>query len=145
MISPSPTTPISAHLARGVLERSVEATATRPGYIVMSVPNTSYALHLSPAAPVRAAPGKRLIGTIHAQARRIDRVGAGGRYIEPVAGRPRRVQGTVIARDSGAGTITLNCGVPVCVRTDGRQKAEEFGIGELVACDFVEMAEFREE
>ena len=43
-----------------------------------------------------------------AEAKRIDVVTTGGRYVEPVYGRPRRVQGTVIAIEDGA--VVVNAG-----------------------------------
>jgi hypothetical protein len=41
MIHPSPTTPVAIDTARGTLEQVVAPTATKPGYIVVSFPNTS--------------------------------------------------------------------------------------------------------
>ena len=77
--------------------------------------------------------GKRLICTIRAKARRIDVVQTGGRYVEPVYGRPRRVQGAVLAIDEGANTITIGAGVPIVVKpTDARQKAADFALGDFV-------------
>src|SRR5690349_21597420 len=111
MITPSPTSKIDPGLARGILSANVPATAVKPGYIVLAIPNTNYELHLIPDAPVRTPPGKRLIGTIHAQARRIDTVGTGGQYVEPVFGRPRRVQGTVLRAENGA--VVVDAGMPI--------------------------------
>lgn len=145
MIEPSPTTKIDPTLARGVLGAVVAATATKPAYIVLAVPNTSYQLHLrsdhAPAAPV----GKRIIGRVSAQARRVDGVGSGGKYVEPVAGRPRRVQGTVLSANSAAGTITVDAGVPIeCKLTDARQRPEHFAPGTMVSFDVLDGAAFSE-
>jgi hypothetical protein len=142
MIHPSPTTPIDPALARGVYLRTIPATATRPELIVLGVPDTSYELHLRPVAPVRAEPGERLVGVITARARRVDAVRTGGLFIEPVMGRPRRVQGRVVRGEGGALVVRAG-GVPVhLVLTDGRQRAEDFEPGLLVGCDVLEGATF---
>lgn len=144
MITPSPTTKIDPTHARGVLEDIIAPTATKPGYIVLSVPNSSYQLHLIAASPVDpAGRGKRLIGRIAADARRVDLVETGGRYVEPVMGRPRRVQGTIIAIDASNNAVTINAGVPInCTLTDARQKASQFEVGQVVTFDVLEGASF---
>ncbi len=130
MITPSPTLPIDPGLARGTL------LSVTPSYIVMGIPNTSYELHLVPTAPIATLPGKRLLGTIRLQARRIDAVGTGGQFIEPVYGRPRRVQGTVLRTEAGA--VVIDAGVPIhATPMDPRQKAEDFTPGQLVSFDAV--------
>ncbi|MCC6677786.1 MAG: hypothetical protein IT436_11625 [Phycisphaerales bacterium] len=143
MITPSPTTRISPELARGVLAAVVEATATKPGYIKLTIPDTSYELHLRPAGPISTPVGKRIVGRIDAQARRIDTVTTGGRYIEPVAGRPRRVQGHIVAIDTGTNTITINAGAPIhCKLGDARQSTGQFEIGQFVSGDVLDGATF---
>ncbi|MBC7772209.1 MAG: hypothetical protein H7210_06930, partial [Pyrinomonadaceae bacterium] len=134
MINPAPTSRIDPTLARGTLLEVIAATATRPGYVNITFPNTSYELHLLPGAPVSALVGKRIIGTIRAKARRVDKVQTGGRYVEPVYGRPRRVQGSVIATNEGAKTIVVDAGVPIeCSLTDERQKTGQFAVGDFVS------------
>lgn len=143
MIYPAPTTRIDPTLARGVLEQIVEPTATRAGYIVVSYPNTSYQLHLIPGAPVTAEIGKRIIGKVRAAARRIDVVTTGGRYVEPVYGRPRRIQGSVIAVDAPSNTVVVDASVPVHVTpTDPRQNAGDFAVGAFVSFDALDGATF---
>lgn len=129
-------------MARGVLEEIVAPSATKPGYIVLSVPNTNYRLHLQTDASLDAARvGKRLIGRITTQARRVDVVQTGGRYLEPVFGQPRRVQGTVIAIDAANNTVTVNAGVAInCVITDKRQNAAQFEAGQVVSFDVLDGA-----
>lgn len=157
MIHPAPTTPLAPGLARGVLVESVAATATRPAHVRLSFANTSYVLHLLPVGPVKARPGEKVLGTIRARARRVDVVPSGGKYVEPVIGRPRRVQGRVVGRvvgrvagDSagggvgdGQGTIIVDAGVPMhCTLTDARQHAEDFAVGDLVSFDVLDGASF---
>jgi hypothetical protein len=139
MITPSPTGTIDPALARGTLIEHVAASATRPSVVKFGVPNTSYELHLRPVGEIKAQPGKRLIGVIRGEARRIDIVTTGGRYVEPVMGRPRRVQGTVVRHEGGA--IVVDAGVAIhCTPTDSRQKAEDFAPGTMVSFDMLDGA-----
>jgi len=145
MLHPAPVTQLPAHVARGKLLEQVDATATTPAYVVLTFPNTSYRLRLHPEGGVRAELGKRIEGVIHADARRVDKVGSGGRYVEPVFGRPRRVQGSVVAKDEKANTITVHAGVPiVCRLTDARQRADQFEVGDFVSFDVLRGATFTE-
>lgn len=141
MITPAPTTKIDPALARGTLVGVVAATATKPGYITVSFPNTSYELHLVPTGPINTPPGKKIIGTIHARARRVDETKTGGRFVEPVFGRPRRIQGTIVAIAGDA--IVVDTGVPIhCTPTDPRQKASDFKPGQFVGFDVLDGATF---
>lgn len=139
MIAPSPTSPIDPGLARGTFAGEVGATRGRPACVVLALPDTSYRLHLVPLSPVRAEPGKRLVGTIRVKARRIDVVTTGGTYIEPVEGRPRRVQGRVVRVQGGA--VVVDAGAPVhCTPTDPRQTPDSFKPGDLVSFDALDGA-----
>ncbi len=141
MIEPAPTSKIDPRLARGTLLEVVAPTTPRPGYIVMAFPNSNYELHLLPTAPIRTPPGKRLIGTIRARAKRMDIVETGGRFVEPVYGRPRRVQGTVVGIDGNA--VVIDAAMPIhCEPTDPRQKAADFTPGDLVGFDVLDGATF---
>lgn len=141
MITPSPTTKIAPYLCRGVLEQVVPETATKGAYVVVSFPDTSYRLHLVPTTGVSTPVGKKVIGVIRAKARRVDVVQSGGRYVEPVQGRPRRVQGHVVSTESSTNSITVNAGVPmVCVLTDARQSASQFEPGQFVSFDVLDGA-----
>lgn len=114
--------------------------------IVLAVPETDYRLHLTTAKPLEADLRDKVRGTIHAAARRVDVVPSGGRYVEPVFGRPRRVQGRILAGDPAAGTLTVHAGVPVIARlTDPRQKVGDFSIGQLVSFDVERGARFEPE
>ncbi|HYD00097.1 MAG TPA: hypothetical protein VEB22_02625 [Phycisphaerales bacterium] len=146
------TTATSPNTARGLLYDALSATATRPASIVFHVPGSQYQIHLRQDGPVSAQVGKRISGVIHASARRVDATARGGRFIEPVIGRPRRIQGTVLAHDAAANTITVDCagsaavdgvGLPVvCKLTDPRQKPEQFPVGTLVGFDVLDGATF---
>jgi hypothetical protein len=143
MISPSPTSKIDPCLARGTLLAQLAPTATKPALIKFGVPNTNYELHLVPKGSITAQVGKRLIGSVHAQARRIDVVSTGGQYVEPLYGHPRRVQGTIIAIKGDA--IVVDAGVPIhCTPTDARQKAEQFSVGQFVSFDVMDGASMQQ-
>lgn len=146
MIHPAPTTPIAPHIARGELLEVLPALAARPACIVVAFPNTSYQVHLVPTAEITTPVGKRILGTVRARTRRVDAVGTGGKYVEPVFGKPRRVQGTVIAVDDAANTITVNVGFPmVCTLGDQRQRPSQFAPGQMVAFDLPEHPTFTPE
>lgn len=142
MITPHPTSKIDPTLARGVLGAVVPATATRAEFVAFQVPNTNYELHLQPVGAVTATPGKRLLGTIHVQARRVDITQTGGQFVDPVVGKPRRMQGTVLAvRD---GVLVIDAGVSVhCTLTDARQHSEDFREGQFVAFDIKDTPTFK--
>ncbi|QOJ00060.1 MAG: hypothetical protein HRU70_05990 [Phycisphaeraceae bacterium] len=146
MITPSPTSKIAPYLARGILAESNAPTATKPAVIVLTIPDTSYRIHLVPAGPITSPIGKRIVGTIRAQARRVDVVTSGGRYIEPVFGRPRRVQGIVVATDPSSRSIVVNAGVPVvCTLTAPGQSPEQFEPGAFVSFDVLDGSTFTPE
>lgn len=114
-------------VARGKLLRQEQ------GKIVLAVPGTDYQIHLAVSQPVQPDALGQICGRITARARRVDRVVTGGRFIEPSWGRPRILQGVIVATDPSANTITVRCAVPFeCELTDPRQKAADFAIGELV-------------
>lgn len=146
MIHPAPTSKIDPRLARGTLADIIQPTATQSGYMVLTVPNTNYRLHLRVPEDFTAEVGKRIIGRIEVNARRIDRPNGGGRYVEPVEGRPRRVQGWVTATDPEANLIWVSAGVPVGLRpTAPGQHARDFNEGEFVSCDVMDGATFTPE
>jgi hypothetical protein len=119
---------------------------TQDGLLVVNVPGTDYRLHLLPAAGSAPTVGQKVTGAVTAQALRVDAIPAGGRYVEPTFGRPRRVQGVVIATNPAEGTITVAAGVPfACTLTDPRQKPADFPIGTMVSFDVKRGAGFRDQ
>ena len=141
MIYPAPTNKLDPALARGVLAANVPASTKEAAHIVVTFINTNYEMHLVPTTPISTPIGKRLIGTITLQAKRIDTVGTGGQYIEPVYGRPRRVQGTVLRTEKNA--LVIDAGVPIhATLTDARQTLDQFQPGQFVSFDAVAGATF---
>ena len=105
-------------------------------WILLQIPGTSYRLRLVLEVQLEAAVGDKVTGTLHAAARRIDTISAGGRYIEPVSGRPRRLQGRVVGGHVASELLFVHTGVPfICSLTDGRQAVGDFEIGQLVSFD----------
>jgi hypothetical protein len=125
----APTTQTDPTLAHGTLAESADAK------VVLVLPGTDYRLHLAVATPPPAKPGDRVTGRIFARARRVDVVGAGGRYIEPVYGRPRRVQGSVVATDRATNTIVVKAVCPFTCELTAGQQAADFKVGQLVSFD----------
>ncbi|HBS29115.1 MAG TPA: hypothetical protein DEB06_06610 [Phycisphaerales bacterium] len=123
-------------IARGILSESSD------DLIVLSIPGTDYQLHLAVYQRPHSPVGKRILGTIRAHARRIDVVKTGGRYIEPVMGTPRRVQGQVIAIDGANQSICVHAGVPVLCKTEARQRPDQFKVGDFVSFDVQPGASF---
>lgn len=117
------------------------------GYVVLTIPGTDYKLRLETSGTIGNPVGKRVLGVIRAQARRIDAVHTGGRYFEPLYGRPRRVQGTVESTDANADTVSVRVheSVVFVCKTDERQRASAFMPGELVSMDVEPGARFEGE
>ncbi len=106
------------------------------GTIVLALPGSDYRLHLACDSALHPGVGGRVHGVIRAQARRVDVTRSGGAFIEPVYGRPRRIQGRVIATDAQANTITVNTGVcPITATLMPAQAAADFADGVFVGFD----------
>ena len=143
MLHPAPTSKNDPAQARGTLAEQGPAPATTPAYAVITFDNTSYRTHLVPTDEITSPVGKRIIGTIQARARRVDLVSTGGRYVEPVFGRPRRIQGAVLAHFEDTNTILVYAGMPIhCELTDTRQRPADFPLGEIVSFDTMAGASF---
>ncbi len=103
--------------------------------LVLGLAGTDYRLHLVVDGGAAIVVGKAVVGTICARARRVDVIDAGGRYIEPVYGRPRRVQGSVVAVDAGVNTLTVHGGCAVVCELVAGQRAGDFCVGQMVSFD----------
>lgn len=110
--------------------------------LVLDIPHTDYQLHLVPKGQIDSPQGALVHGAIRLTARRVDVIPAGGRYVEPVYGRPRRVQGTIVGGDVAANEIYVNAGVGVIVSLSVGQQAKDFAIGQMVSFDAMRGATF---
>ncbi|MFA9477477.1 hypothetical protein ACERK3_04130 [Phycisphaerales bacterium AB-hyl4] len=111
--------------------------------IVLHVLGSDYRLHLVTEGPVDAEVGDRITGTIHLHPRRVDVFPSGGRFVEPVFGRPRRMQGRVAGGDVSANTLFVQCGPGVIAHLMASQKASDFAIGQIVGADVQRGATFQ--
>ncbi len=113
--------------------------------IVLSLPGTNYRMHLAIAAgspPLGEGINRRARGRITAQAKRIDIPQTGGRLIDPVYGRPRRIQGRVHAIDAAANTLTIQGPTAFVITPMAPQTAKDFAVGQLVSFDVERGARF---
>ena len=141
MIQPSPTNKIEPTLARGVLVELGPVVAGHHYNLVIEFPNTNYQLKLDASQMITADIGKRILGTIHATARRVDIVDSGGSYVEPVYGSPRRIQGRIIAIEGDA--IVVDAGMPIhCTPSELEQTSGDFEVGQFVSFDALSGANF---
>ncbi len=122
-------TPKSQYLVRGVLESLAEDK------LVLNIPGTDYRLTLVPAVPASAITtpvGRRIKGTIHANALRIHAAAGGGRFIEPVYGTPRIVAGKVLEIDEANRQLVVDVAVPMTITTLPEQRFDIFTVGSMV-------------
>lgn len=82
---------------------------------MLAVPGTDYVLHLAVDRPLDIPPGRRVRGTLHAEALRMHSSGSGGKFIEPIWGMPRIVQGSVLATDEANGRLLMDMVVPIWI------------------------------
>ena len=114
-------------VARGLLESLQENS------IVLAVPGSSYRLKLAlngSSSAISTPVGKRIKGTIEARALRVHPARAGGKFVEPVWGEPRIVQGMVKGREHNR--LLVDVSVPMWVTLDERQNPAEFPNGQMV-------------
>lgn len=135
-MSETATAGIDRSIVEGVLRASSEDRIT------LFIPGTDYKLHLAVAGAIDAPLGSKVRGRVRAVARRIDVIAAGGRYIEPVEGRPRRIQGRITSVDEVNNTLTVRAAVPVICKTNGTQTAGSFKIDQMVSFDVEPGARF---
>ena len=111
------------------------------GIITLAVPGASYknSFKLVGAAP---AAGASVCGVIHAPAWKADHVELGGNYVEPLYGRPRRMQGTILATNPATNELTVRVGYEVTVKLPERYKPADFAVGARVGWDNIEIPTF---
>jgi hypothetical protein len=90
----------------------------------------------------KLAPGQRVRGVVKAPAWKVDRVDLGGNYVEPLYGRPRRMQGTILAVDTTRNELVVQVGYEVTVQLPEKYSAGNFKVGERVGWDNIEMPVF---
>lgn len=126
--------PTSKRIARAkLLEKDAEKVVlTFTDGATGQIQKPNHQMHLLTNTPVKTEPGKRILGTIRVEARRIDVCGTGGSFVEPVYGRPRRIQGNIIEIDPSNSCITVDAGMPVVAKVDAGQKVSDFKVGDHI-------------
>ena len=125
----SGTASIAGPTVHGILLESSDQAIT------LGIPGTDYRMSLVVKSKPADAVGARVAGQIHARARRVDVLRSGGRFIDPVYGRPRRLQGRITAVDAAHNTLTVYAGAPFVCELTLDQKATKFEVGQLVSFD----------
>ncbi len=112
-------------------------------HIVVGIAGTQYRMHLAVAEPVTAEVGKRIAGHIIAQVWKVDFVSTGGAYIEPVYGKPRRIQGNVIGKTTGTNALIVEvASCPFVAQLPDRWQAADIPPGTDVGLDIPDMPIF---
>ena len=113
------------------------------GIATLSLPGSNYrnsfSVHGDAAALVQ---GARVRGAIHAPAWKVDRVEMGGNYVEPLLGRPRRMQGTILSVNAAANELTVQVGYEATVKLPAGARADSFKPGERIGWDNIEIPTF---
>lgn len=125
----APSSPTIPPVVSGVVDE------VHADWIQVRVPGTNYRLRLVPAEGLSVAVGDKIEGVIRAQALRMDVIPAGGRFIEPVQGRPRRVQGRIVGGNVDRNEVYIKAGPGVVVTPMAPQRASDFSIGQIVSFD----------
>jgi len=117
------------------------------GVVTLRTPNNNYrtSFKLPQGAKAVGETGDVVYGKIHAPAWKAEAVSAGGNYVEPLYGRPRRMVGTVLAINQGTNELTVKTPYEVIVKLPGKYRAQDFEVGSRVGWDNVEMPWFEVE
>jgi hypothetical protein len=112
------------------------------GVVTLRVPNTNYRNCFASKDAASLKIGERVVGRIVAPAWKVDCVELGGNYVEPLVGRPRRMQGTILSVDAARNELTVQVGYEVTVKMPEKYKAESFQPGARVGWDNIEVPSF---
>lgn len=113
------------------------------GRVVVQIPGTQYRLHLNTAGEVVPTPQGRVRGVIRCPVWKVDFVSAGGAYIEPLVGEPRRVQGHVTATLPETNSVVIDvAGQPIVGDLPERWNVAEIAVGTRVGIDVPDGATF---
>ena len=112
--------------------------------LTLKTPRTSYetTLRWSPTGAATPQVGQIIRGTVHAPAWKLDMVSDGGNYIEPLLGRPRRMQGEIRAVLAATNELTVHVGFDVTVKLPERYDAGKLAVGARVGWDNMDMPTF---
>lgn len=116
--------------------------AVQDNIVTLAVAGANYRNSFQLAGDTKLQVGQTVRGTIHAPAWKIDRVELGGNYVEPLYGRPRRMQGTISAVDAAGNELTVQVGYEVTVKLPDRYRAADYAVGTRVGWDNLEIPRF---
>ncbi len=113
------------------------------GMVTVRVPGMNYQNTFQLAGDAAGLTvGERVRGTIHAPAWKVDRVDLGGNYVEPLYGRPRRMQGTILGVNVATNELTVQVGYEVTMKMPAKYSAADYQVGERVGWDNIEIPTF---
>lgn len=103
--------------------------------VTVLVPGSNYRSTFKCAGAAALQVGQRIAGVVHAPARKAEVVSDGGNYVEPLFGRPRRMQGRVVEQYPKTNELLVQVGYPVRVKLPHEQTVVDFPVGSRVGWD----------
>ncbi len=113
--------------------------------ITLRIPGTNYRNTFKFAGAGGLAPGVKVFGAIHVPARKAEAISDGGNYVEPLFGRPQRMQGLVLTQDLQKNELVVQVGYEVTVQLPADQNVSEFPVGSRVGWDNADWPMFEAE
>jgi len=113
----------------------VRLVSVQGGSVRVAVPGSSYVFTLEAgpdAATLRGREGKIVVGRVEARAMRLHRASGGGRFVEPLDGMPRIIQGLVRAVDVPGRRLLVEAAVPMWLTLEPEDDPRAFAEGDLV-------------
>jgi len=108
----------------------------KDGSVILNIPGTSYEITVPASGEVTPSAQGRVWGVLRLPVWKLDVVTAGGAYIEPVYGKPRRVQGMVVGSIPERNEVVVDvCGQPIVGTLPSRWKATEIEKGGRIGLD----------
>lgn len=116
--------------------------STQDDLVTLKTPNANYCNTFKFSGDMPQA-GTRVVGEVYAIARKAEIVSLGGNYVEPLFGRPRRMQGMVLEQIVARNELRVQTGYEVTVKLPENQPVAEFPTGSHVGWDNADWPEFR--
>lgn len=116
--------------------------AIEDGVVTLKTPNNNYRNSFKLADGVTLTHGQRVTGTIHAPAWKVDHVELGGNYVEPLFGRPRRMQGTILSIHTDTNELTVLTAYEVTVKLPSLYQVANYAAGTRIAWDNIDVPVF---
>jgi hypothetical protein len=113
----------------------VRLLSAQGGTIRVAVPGSNYVFTLEAgpdAAQLRGREGRIVTGRVEARAMRLHRASGGGRFVEPLEGTPRIIQGLVRAVDAPGRRLLVEAATPIWLSLEPEDDPRTFAEGDLV-------------